>query len=160
MAHLEMLIASAQADVLPKRCVITGEEKDVELRKVQIPSRDGGLYTLTLPFSDLAYRRWRATHLLFRLALGVSLLGFALGMIVAYFNTAMGLFVFLALVVLPIGTRKWIVQGYGPQVVRAGTKGLVVEIPNKPAAEALQAAIDEHEMLLAAARMKPGTTDG
>lgn len=152
MATIELLLSSAHADVLPRHCVITGSTKDVDFKAVQVPTRAGGLVAMTLPFADIAYRRWRAAHLLFRMAMFIAMFLFVVGMTIAWAYTPMGLLVYAAGVLLPIGTHYWIVTGCGPEVLQAGTKGLVLNVPSESAAVAIQTAVNEHEVRLATAR--------
>jgi hypothetical protein len=152
MARLELLEATAQGDLLPPCCVITGSTEHVAFRRIAVPCRGGGWIRLSLPFNEMACKRWRVSWVLFGLAVFLALFLILASLAVAGFCGPVGMVVFLAAVLLPLLTYHYIVKGSGPEVEHARRGALILRIPSETAARTLQPAIDELEYTLGTLR--------
>lgn len=146
--RVEFMRFSARPEVLPARCVITGQTQNVQFSSVYIPNRTGGWVKLTLPFTDLALRRWKMALNLYVFSLAISLFAFCGSVYVSYCGGIAGVLVFFAGIALPVLSRKVLVDGSGPEVIYCKNHVIALLIPNVQAAMEIQKRVDALECIM------------
>ncbi|MCZ7644222.1 MAG: hypothetical protein M5U26_02895 [Planctomycetota bacterium] len=151
-----MLASSARKDIPSPLCAICGDAKLVTYREVYVPMRQGGAIQLTLPFNDLAYKRWHAARLLYWIAVGAGGVFFIAACGVAIWSSGvLAVLVYLGGCALPLWTHLAILRGSGPEIETAQQGALILWLPDAKAAQAFQAAVNQAEALLIHAQLQP-----
>jgi hypothetical protein len=148
MFRVEFMRFSARPEVFPARCLITGSTQHVQYSPVYVPNRTGGWVKLTLPFTDLALKRWKMALNLYVFSLAISLFAFCGSVYVSYCGGIAGVLVFFAGIALPILSRKILVEGSGPEIVYCKNHVIALLIPNVQAAMEIQKRVDAHECVM------------
>ena len=146
--RVDLMRFSATPKLLPRRCVITGETRDVVYKSVYVPNQTGGWVRLTLPFTMPALKRWYMALNLFALSLAVSLIAFCASVYVAWCGGAPGILLFVAGIALPVLTKQILLSGSGPELLYARNDVLALLVPAQKTAEEMRTAVDGIECIM------------